>query len=225
MSGQTGAVRRRVFLLDDHEVVRVGVRRLLEADGDLEVVGEAATAAEAVGAVAACRPDVAVLDMRLPDGDGISVCREIRSAHPEVACVILTSFADDEALAQAVLAGAAGYVLKQIQGDGLVRAVRAAAAGHQLVDRAAAAAAIERLRTVEAERRALGRLTVRERRILDGIAAGKTNRQIAAELSLAEKTVKNHVSVILAKLGMSRRTQAAAFVARRADRVPGSGWG
>ncbi len=208
----------RVFLLDDHEVVRVGVRRLLEAEPDLVVVGEAGTAAEALDKVASARPDVAVLDVRLPDGDGIEVCRDIRSRHHEVACLILTSFADDEALAQAILAGAAGYVLKQIQGADLVSAVRAAAAGHSLIDSQTAARVLVQLRSATAERRQAERLTPREHQILDLIAEGKTNREIGAQLFLAEKTVKNYVSNLLAKLGMGRRAEAAAYAARLAQR-------
>lgn len=207
----------RVFLLDDHEAVRVGVRRLLEVDPDLEVVGEAATASEALDALSLARPDVAVLDVRLPDGSGIDVCREIRSRHPEVACLILTSFADDEALAQAILAGAAGYVLKQIHGNDLVAAVRATASGHSLIDRETAAHVLAGLQSAAAEREQAERLTPRERQILDLIAEGKTNREIGAELFLAEKTVKNYVSNLLAKLGMGRRSQAAAYATRLAE--------
>jgi DNA-binding NarL/FixJ family response regulator len=208
----------RVFLLDDHQVVREGVRRLLEADQDLTVVGEAGSAEEALAAIPAARPDVAVLDVRLPDGNGVDVCREIRSRHPEVACLILTSFADDEALAHAVLAGAAGYVLKQIQGNELVTAVRSVAAGHSLIPPATAERVLAELHRADAEREEIERLTAREREILELIADGKTNRQIGAELFLAEKTVKNYVSNLLAKLGMERRTQAATFAARLNER-------
>ena len=162
----------RVFLLDDHEIVREGVRRLLEADDDLEVVGEAATAAETVDRVAACRPDVAVLDVRLPDGDGITVCRELRSLHPEVTCLILTSFADDEALAQAVMAGAAGYVLKQIHGNELVASVRAVASGHSLIDRATTERVLRGLQSAHDDTAGIDQLTPREREILDLIAQG-----------------------------------------------------
>jgi DNA-binding NarL/FixJ family response regulator len=208
----------RVFLLDDHAVVREGVRRLLEADGDLVVVGEAATAAEALTAVEAAAPDVAVLDVRLPDGDGVEVCRELRSRHPNLACLMLTSFADDEALAQAVLAGAAGYVLKQIHGTELVASIRAVAAGHSLIDSETTRRVLGELRRANAEREGVERLTHREREILELIAAGKTNREIGAELFLAEKTVKNYVSNLLAKLGMGRRSEAAAYAARLAER-------
>jgi DNA-binding NarL/FixJ family response regulator len=212
----------RVFLLDDHQVVREGVRRLLEADKDLTVVGEAGSAEEALADIPAARPDVAVLDVRLPDGNGVDVCREIRSRHPGVACLILTSFADDEALAHAVLAGAAGYVLKQIQGNELVTAVRSVAAGHSLIPPATAERVLAELHRSDAEREEIERLTAREREILELIAQGKTNRQIGAELFLAEKTVKNYVSNLLAKLGMERRSEAAAYATRLADRRSGT---
>jgi two-component system, NarL family, response regulator DevR len=208
----------RVFLLDDHEVVRQGVRRMLEADGDLAVVGEAGTAAEALAAVQSCQPDVAVLDVRLPDGDGIAVCRDIRSVLPDLPCLILTSFADDEALAQAVLAGASGYVLKQIKGNELVASVRAAAAGERLVDDAVTRQVLDRLRHAQGQREGVERLTPRERQILDLIAEGKTNREIGLELYLAEKTVKNYVSNLLAALGMGRRSEAAAYAGRLSER-------
>ena len=208
----------RVFLLDDHEVVRQGVRRVLEDDADLEVVGEAGAASGAVEAIEAARPDVAVLDVRLPDGNGVDVCREVRARHPEIACLMLTSFADDEALAQAVLAGASGYVLKQIQGNELVSSVRSVAAGHSLIDPATTRRVLEGLRRAHEEHEGVERLTPREREILELIAGGKTNRQIGAELYLAEKTVKNYVSNLLAKLGMGRRSEAAAYAARLAER-------
>ncbi|MHB1787754.1 MAG: response regulator [Acidimicrobiales bacterium] len=208
----------RVFLLDDHQVVREGVRRVLEADEGLVVVGEAATAAEALARIPMTQPDVAVLDVRLPDGDGVDVCREIRSRHLEVACLMLTSFADDEALARAIMAGAAGYVLKQIQGNELVASVRAVASGHSLIDGATIRRVLAELRRAQAENEGVERLTPREREILELIAAGKTNRQIGAELYLAEKTVKNYVSNLLAKLGMGRRSEAAAYAARLAER-------
>ncbi len=208
----------RVFLLDDHEVVRAGVRLLLEADPDITVTGEAGTAAEALAGIEAARPDVAVLDVRLPDGDGIEVCREIRSTHPEVACLMLTSFADDEALAQAIVAGAAGYVLKQIHGNDLLASIRAVAAGHSLIDSETKHRVLEHLRRQTEEGEGMERLAPREREILELIAAGKTNREIGAELFLAEKTVKNYVSSLLAKLGMVRRSEAAAYAARLAER-------
>ena len=200
----------RVFLLDDHEIVRRGVRELLEAESDIEVVGEAATAAEALARVPALHPDVAVLDVRLPDGDGVSVCRELRSDRPDLQCLMLTSFADDEALFDAIMAGAAGYVLKQIRGTDLVGAVRTVAAGGSLLDPRAAAAVMERMRTPRAAD-PLAALTEQERRILDLIGEGLTNRQIAERMFLAEKTVKNYVSNLLAKLGLQRRTQAAVL--------------
>ena len=208
----------RIFLLDDHEIVREGVRRLLESHDDLEVVGEASLAAEALDRIGAVRPDVAVLDVRLPDGSGITVCREVRSAQPGIACLMLTSFADDEALAQAVLAGASGYVLKQIQGNELVASIRAVAGGHTLIDRATTERVLESLHRADAERAGLEQLTHREREILALIAEGKTNRQIGSELYLAEKTVKNYVSNLLAKLGMERRTEAAAYAVRLDER-------
>ena len=213
----------RVFLLDDHELVRRGVRDLLWAEDDMTVVGEAATAVEALEKIAGTRPDVAVLDVRLgpADGDqgGIQVCREIRSAHPEVACVMLTSFADDEALFASIMAGAAGYVLKQIRGGELVAGIRRVAAGESLLDPSVTARVLERLRHPEpAHEDPLAGLSPQERRILDHIAEGMTNRQIGEAMFLAEKTVKNYVSNLLTKLGMSRRTEAAAYAARLAER-------
>ena len=200
----------RIFLLDDHEVVRRGVRELLEAEPDLQVVGEAGTAAEALARVPATRPDVAILDVRLPDGDGVSVCRELRSALPELACLMLTSFADDDALLDAMLAGAAGYVLKQIRGADLVGAVRTVAAGGSLLDPRARAAVMDRLLT-PAPADPLAGLTDQERRILELIGEGLTNREIGSRMFLAEKTVKNYVSNVLAKLGLQRRTQVAVL--------------
>jgi two-component system response regulator DevR len=209
----------RVFLLDDHEVVRQGVRGMLEADGDLVVVGEAGTAAEALARVPAVRPDVAVLDVRLPDGDGITVCRELRSQLPELRCLMLTSFADDEALMGAVMAGASGYVLKQIRGADLVGAVRTVAAGGSLLDPKAVTLVLERLRQPERQD-PLAVLSEQERRILDLIADGLTNRQIGEQMFLAEKTVKNYVSSLLAKLGLQRRTQAAVLGAEARRSTP-----
>jgi DNA-binding NarL/FixJ family response regulator len=206
----------RVFLLDDHELVRRGVRELLETEDDLEVVGEAGTAEEALARIPPTHPDVAVLDMRLPDGDGIEVCREIRSKRPEIACIILTSFADDEAVYAAIMAGAAGYVLKQVRGAELVDGIRRVARGDSLLDPAITTRVLERLR--EGPDDELAALTDQERRILDLIAEGLTNRQIGERMFLAEKTVKNYVSNLLAKLGMSRRTEAAVFAARLAER-------
>ena len=203
----------RVFLLDDHEVVRRGLRELVETEDDLEVVGEASTAAEALTRIPITHPEVAILDVRLPDGDGIEVCREIRSADPEVACLMLTSFADDEALLGAVIAGASGYVLKQIRGSDLVGSIRRVANGESLLDPHLVALAKARLGRDEEDER-IGRLSPQERRILDLIAEGKTNREIAEALYLAEKTVKNYVSNLLVKLGMKRRTEAAVFAVR-----------
>jgi DNA-binding NarL/FixJ family response regulator len=207
----------RIFLLDDHEVVRRGVRELLEAESDLEVVGEAGTAEEAYGRIPAATPDVAILDVRLPDGDGVEVCREIRSKHPEVACLMLTSFADDEALFSAILAGASGYVLKQVRGTDLVDAVRRVGRGESLLDPLSTSRVLERLRQPPQPDELAG-LTNQERRVLDLIAEGMTNRQIGEQLFLAEKTVKNYVSNLLAKLGMSRRAEAAAYAARLSER-------
>ncbi|MFJ4786085.1 response regulator [Streptomyces sp. NPDC088794] len=206
----------RVFLLDDHEVVRRGVHELLSVEDDIEVVGEAATAADALVRIPATRPDVAVLDVRLPDGSGVEVCREIRSQDESVRCLMLTSFADDEALFDAIMAGASGYVLKAIRGTELLTAVRDVAAGRSLLDPVATARVLERLRdggTARGDER-LANLTVQERRILDLIGEGLTNRQIGEQLHLAEKTIKNYVSSLLSKLGMQRRSQAAAYVAR-----------
>ena len=204
----------RVFLLDDHEVVRRGLKDLLEADGDIEVVGESGLAQEATRRIPALRPHVAVLDGRLPDGSGIDVCRDVRSAHPEIAALILTSYDDDEALFAAIMAGAAGYVLKQIRGNDLVDAVRRVAAGQSLLDPAVTAQVLERLRKGPPEDAALAPLTEQERRILELIGEGLTNRQIGERMFLAEKTVKNYVSSLLSKLGMERRTQAAVFAAK-----------
>jgi DNA-binding NarL/FixJ family response regulator len=207
----------RVFLLDDHELVRRGVRELLEEEDDMEVVGEAGTAEEAVGRIPATSPHVAVLDMRLPDGDGIEVCREVRSRHPEIACILLTSFSDDEAVYSAIMAGAAGYLLKQIRGSDLVEGIRKVAAGESLLDPSVTTKVLERLRRRDDEDE-LSVLTEQERNILALIAEGLTNRQIGERLFLAEKTVKNYVSNMLSKLGMSRRTEAAAYAARLSER-------
>ena len=208
----------RVFLLDDHEVVRRGLRELFDAEDDLTVVGEASSAEEALSRVPSTRPDVAVLDVRLPDGDGVEVCRDLRSAMPELKCLMLTSFADDEALFSAILAGASGYVLKQIKGGDLVTAVRRVAAGESLLDPSLTRQVMDRLRGEQVEDERLARLTAQERNILELIAEGKTNRQIADELYLAEKTVKNYVSNLLSKMGFSRRTEAAVYAARLSER-------
>ena len=204
----------RVFLLDDHEVVRRGLKDLLEADGDIEVVGESGLAQEAVRRIPALRPDVAVLDGRLPDGSGIDVCRDVRSSNPEIAALILTSYDDDEALFAAIMAGAAGYVLKQIRGNDLVDAVRRVAAGQSLLDPAVTTQVLERLRQGPQHDPALDPLTDQERRILELIGEGLTNRQIGERMFLAEKTVKNYVSSLLSKLGLERRTQAAVFAVK-----------
>jgi len=209
----------RVFLLDDHEIVRRGVRELLESTGTMTVVGEAGTAEEAYGRIPATAPDVAVLDVRLPDGNGVEVCREIRSKHPEIHCLMLTSYSDDEALFDAIMAGADGYVLKQIKTSDLIDAVTKIAAGESLLDPKLSAKVLDRLRNGEAEDDRLKHLTEQERRILALLAEGLTNRQIADQMFLAEKTVKNYVSNLLAKMGMSRRTEAAVYAARQADRA------
>ena len=206
----------RVFLLDDHEVVRRGLRELLEAEDDLEVVGEAGTAEEAYGRIPATTPHVAVLDVRLPDGDGVEVCREVRSRHPEIACIMLTSFADDEAVYASIMAGAAGYVLKQVKGVDLIDGIRRVAAGESLLDPTVTTQVLERMR--RGNDGELSVLTDQERTILDHIAEGLTNRQIGERMFLAEKTVKNYVSNLLSKLGMSRRTEAAVYAARLAER-------
>jgi two-component system, NarL family, response regulator DevR len=198
-------------------VVRRGLRDLLESEDDLEVVGEAGTAEEAYGRIPATTPDVAVLDMRLPDGDGIDVCREIRSRHPEIACIMLTSFADDDAVYAAILAGAAGYLLKQVRGNDLVDAIRRVAGGASLLDPEVTTRVLERLRHKDDDD-PLAALTDQERTILELIAEGLTNRQIGERMFLAEKTVKNYVSNMFSKLGMSRRTEAAAYAARLSER-------
>jgi DNA-binding NarL/FixJ family response regulator len=210
-------VTTRVFLLDDHEIVRRGLRELLEQEDDFEVVGEAGTAEEALDRVGPTRPDIALLDVRLPDGDGVEVCREIRSRDPDIRCLMLTSFADDEALFGAIMAGASGYLLKQVHGTDLVDAIRTVASGRSLLDPAMTARVLDRLRAPQ-EPDELADLTDQERRVLDLVAEGLTNRQIGERMFLAEKTVKNYVSNLLAKLGMSRRSEAAAFAARLEER-------
>lgn len=212
----------RVFLLDDHEVVRQGIRSLLEADGDMVIVGEAGTAAAALEAIPESRPRVAVLDVRLPDGSGVEVCREVRSLHPEVACLMLTSFSDDEALFDAIMAGASGYVLKEVGGSDLVGDIRKVATGHSLLDPELTNRALTRIRSYHQEERQ-NHLSAQEERILSHIAEGMTNRQIAESMYLSEKTVKNYVSNLLAKLGVSRRTEAAVYAVRRADHRSGRG--
>jgi DNA-binding NarL/FixJ family response regulator len=207
----------RVFLLDDHELVRRGVRELLESEPDLEVVGEAGTAEEAIGRIPATSPHVALLDVHLPDGDGVEVCRAVRAAHPEIQCIMLTSVADDDAVYAAIMAGAAGYVLKQVRGNDLVDGIRRVARGESLLDPQVTTRVLERLRHPEGDE-LLASLTAQERNILELIADGLTNRQIGEQLFLAEKTVKNYVSNLLGKLGMSRRTEAAVYAARLAER-------
>ncbi|GAA3560971.1 response regulator transcription factor [Nonomuraea rosea] len=209
----------RVFLLDDHEVVRRGVATLLDSEDDIEVIGEAGTAESAIARIPALKPDVAVLDVRLPDGSGVDVCREVRSKLPGLACLMLTSFSDDDALFDAVMAGASGYVLKQIHGSDLVGAVRTVASGQSLLDPQTTASMLHRLRDQATRRDPLAALSEQERHILGLIGEGLTNRQIGERMFLAEKTVKNYVSNLLAKLSMQRRTQAAALSARlQADR-------
>jgi len=208
----------RVFLLDDHEVVRRGLRELLEAEEDMEVTGEAGTVEEAMRRVPSARPDVAILDVRLPDGNGVEACRDIRSQHPDINCLMLTSFSDDEALFDSIMAGAAGYLLKQVRGADLVDSVRRVAAGQSLLDPTITAKVLDRLRRPPEEDEQLARLTDQERKILDLLAQGLTNRLIGERLFLAEKTVKNYVSNLLMKLGMHRRTEAAVYAARLAER-------
>ncbi|HUC58441.1 MAG TPA: response regulator transcription factor [Streptosporangiaceae bacterium] len=206
-----------VFLLDDHEIVRRGLRELLTTETDIAVVGEADRVATALPLILELRPDVAVLDVRLPDGDGISLCREIRSKQPETACLMLTSFGDDQAMVSSIVAGASGYVLKTSTATELVGAVRASASGMSMIDPRAAQQVIERLRDQSVRMTSMSALTDQERRVLDLIGEGMTNRQIAERLSLSEKTVKNYVASLLSKLGMHRRTQAAAYIARHKD--------
>jgi two-component system response regulator DevR len=202
--GQPGI---KVFLLDDHEIVRRGVREMLETEPEITVIGEAGTAESALARIPALMPDVAVLDVRLPDGDGVTVCREIRSRYPQIACLMLTSFGDDEALFDAIMAGAAGYVLKQIRGTDLVGAVRTVAAGESMLDPGAATKVMARMRETANRKDPLAGL----------IGEGLTNRQIGERMYLAEKTVKNYISGLFAKLGMERRTQAAAYATRVFD--------
>src|ERR1700685_4164488 len=204
----------KVFLLDDHEIVRRGVREMLETEPDITVIGEAGTAESALARIPALMPDVAVLDVRLPDGGGGTVCREIRSRHPEIACLMLTSFGDDEALFDAIMAGAAGYVLKQIRGTDLVGAVRTVAAGRSLLDPEAGSRVMRRMREQAERTDPLAGLTGQERKILELIGEGLTNRQIGERMVLGGKTIKNYVSALFTKLGMERRTQAAAYAAR-----------
>ena len=203
-----------VFLLDDHEIVRRGVADLLEAEDYITVIGEAATQEQAVGRIHALDPDVAILDVRLEEGNGVEACREIRSLHPRTACLMLTSFADDEALFHAIMAGAAGYVLKQIRSSDLVDAVRRVAAGQSLLDPAVTARVMERIRSGPRQDEKIARLSPQELEVLQLLSEGLTNRQIAERLYLAEKTIKNYVTSVLSKLGMARRTEAAVYAAR-----------
>jgi len=204
----------RVFLLDDHEIVRRGLRDLLEQEDDITIVGEAGSAAEALARIPAVEPDVAVLDARLPDESGVEVCRSIRATHPSIAVIVLTSYDDDDALFAAIMAGAAGYVLKQVRGHDLVEAIRRVATGQSLLDPVVTQRVLKRIREGDPQASPLDELTTQESRLLELIGEGMTNRQIAAEMFLAEKTVKNYVSQLLAKLGLQRRTQAAVLAAR-----------
>ena len=210
----------RVFLLDDHEIVRRGVVAVIDAEVDMQVVGEAGTAAEALQVVQDCTPDVAVLDIRIGEGSGVEVCRDIRSEFPDVRCLMLTSFEDDQALVEASLAGAAGYVLKQVQGGDLLEAIRMVADGRVLLDQATTRLALRRLR--ESGEATVGELPPQELRVFELIGDGLSNREIAEEMILAEKTIKNYVTSLLQKLGMQRRTEAAAFAARLDERRKGS---
>lgn len=210
----------RIFLVDDHEIVRRGVADLFEDELDLEIVGEAATVAEALARIPVKRPDVAVLDVRMPDGNGVELCRDLRSQLPELKCLILTSYSDDEALFNAIMAGASGFVLKQVLGNELISAVRRVGAGESLLDGRTTAALMKRIRQGRDAHSPLSELTDQERAVFELIGEGLTNRQIAARLFLAEKTVKNYVSHLLAKLGMQRRTQAAVLAAELKSRKP-----
>jgi len=216
-----GQEQIRVFLVDDHEVVRRGLVDLLLAEPGIDVVGEAGTVTAALNRIPALRPDVAVLDMRLPDGDGVSACREIRSMLPQTACLMLTAYGDDQALLGAIMAGAAGYVMKQATGSELVGAIRTVAAGRSILDPYAAQRVMERLRQREASVDPAGALSAQEKRVRELIGEGLTNRQIAARMHLSEKTVKNYVSALLTKLGMQRRSQVAALAGRLAGRQDG----
>jgi two-component system response regulator DevR len=207
-----------VFLVDDHEMVRRGVAELLNEEDDLTVIGQAALVSEALARIPALRPDVAVLDIRLPDGNGVELCRELRSRLPGLQCLMLTSFTDEQAMMDAILAGAAGYVIKDIKGLDLVSAIRTVGAGRSLLDNRAAAALMEKLRSTVEKPGPLAALTDQELAVLNHIGEGLTNRQIAEEMFLSEKTVKNYVSRLLAKLGMERRTQAAVLVTQMRDR-------
>jgi two-component system response regulator DevR len=214
VSNEATSAGIRVFLLDDHELVRRGIRELLEAEGDIVVVGESGSAQEAARRIPALRPDVAILDGRLPDGSGIDVCRDVRSVDPTIKALILTSYDDDDALFAAIMAGAAGYILKQVRGNDFVDIVRRVAAGQSMLDPAMTAQVLERVRSGPPKDKALEGLTEQEQKILELIGEGLTNRQIAERMYLAEKTVKNYVSSMLAKLGLTSRTQAAIFATK-----------
>ncbi len=203
----------RIFILDDHELVRTGLKTLLDAEDDMDVVGQAATAQQGLEEIGALQPDVAILDVRLPDGSGIEVCREIRSLYPDVSCLMLTSYADDDALFSAIMAGAAGYVLKEIGGSDLIGDIRRVSQGRSLIDANLSKEIFDRLRKSQKTEARLSSLSPQERKVLDLIAQGRSNRQIAEEIFLAEKTVKNYVSSLLAKLGMQRRTEAGVYAA------------
>jgi two-component system response regulator DevR len=215
-----GAMAIRVFLVDDHELVRLGLRDAVSAEPDFDVVGEAATAVDAVDRISATAPDVAVVDIRLGASDGVSVCRDIRTSNPDVACLMLTSYPGDDALFDSIMAGASGFLLKEVPVSDLLNAIRRVAAGESLIDPALTARVLDRIRTPIAVEpvRQRNPLTPQERNILQLIAEGKTNREIAGDLGLAEKTVKYYVSNLLAKLGMHRRSQAAAYAARLSER-------
>jgi len=217
MTSATGRGQIAVFLLDDHEIVRRGLRELLTSEPDIEVVGETDRFTSALSLILDLRPDVAILDVRLPDGDGVTLCREIRSRRPETACLMLTSFDDDQAMISSIVAGASGYVLKTSGAADLVAAVRASAGGMSIIDPRAAQAVIERLRDQTATMSSTSTLTDQERRVLDLVGEGLTNRQIAERMSLAEKTAKNYVSALLTKLGLQRRSQAAVVAVRHAN--------
>jgi DNA-binding NarL/FixJ family response regulator len=208
----------RVFLVDDHEVVRRGLASLIDLEEDLEVVGEAGNVNDALSRIPATRPDVAILDVRLPDGDGIELCRDLRAQSSTIGCLMLTSYDDDEALFSAILAGASGYLLKQIRSSDLIDGIRRVARGESLLDPAVTAKVLARLRSPEPEDELISRLSAQERKILNYISDGMTNRQIASEMFLAEKTVKNYVSNLLSKLEMGHRSEAAAYAARLSER-------
>jgi DNA-binding NarL/FixJ family response regulator len=223
--GRPAANQISVFVLDDHEIVRRGIRLLLEAEPDIQVIGEAGTASAALVQIPALCPDVAVLDARLPDGDGVSVCREVRSRVPQVACLMFTSFSDDEALLDSIMAGAAGYVLKQVRGSDLVGAVRVTASGRSLLPRRAASQVLARLQDTSRKCDALTALTPHERGILELIGEGLTNREIGDRLLISEKTVKNYISTMFRKLGLEQRTAAAAYMARTSQAArPNRAW-